>query len=156
MAVIVKTQQLTEILDLSKQRIGQLVDEGMPKFSRGRYDAAACVQWYASRLKRRAAGDDSDLAQERLKLYRSQRIRTDLENSRTRKQLIEAPAVRQALVELQAIFASELVALDYETLALELASMKEAGQVLARLTDEGRAIREAVADKIESLARNAA
>lgn len=151
MTVLVKSAEMAEILDVTPQRIGQLVKKGMPKFSRGQYDAAACVQWYIERLRAVGSDDPEKLKLERLKLYQSQRVKTDLENARTRREVIDADEVAIALNELAAIYASQLDAIGGR-LANELSGMTDPGIILDKLTDEARAIRAAVANKIDALA----
>jgi phage terminase Nu1 subunit (DNA packaging protein) len=44
------------MLNLTRRRIEQLVEEGMPRAGRGQYDLEACVKWYVASLQERANG----------------------------------------------------------------------------------------------------
>ena len=44
--MIVERTLLAECLNLSGERICQLVEEGMPEYAQGLYDLGPCIQWY--------------------------------------------------------------------------------------------------------------
>ena len=50
----VSAAELAKHLDLTPRRIQQLVAEGMPRTTRGRYDVASCRAWYVQHLRRAA------------------------------------------------------------------------------------------------------
>jgi phage terminase Nu1 subunit (DNA packaging protein) len=47
---LVNAKLLATVFDLGIRRIHQLVEEGMPKRTRGRYDLLECVRWYIKYL----------------------------------------------------------------------------------------------------------
>ena len=53
---LVTVGKLAKIMKLSPRRIQQLVDEGMPRDARGKYDAEVCLTWYVDFLKESSAG----------------------------------------------------------------------------------------------------
>lgn len=57
---LIGVKKLAEILKLTPRRVQQLVDEGMPKEERGKYDAELCLAWYIDFLKESSAGDGSN------------------------------------------------------------------------------------------------
>lgn len=48
---VVTISRLCEVLNLSQRRIGQLVDEGMPRTGHGKYDLVGCCSWYIRYLQ---------------------------------------------------------------------------------------------------------
>lgn len=65
----VARQKLANLFGVDVRTIKNLVDEGMPKRARGRFDLAVCVPWYLERERERARGNkglnDLDLARQR-------------------------------------------------------------------------------------------
>src|SRR5882724_3573536 len=47
----VNVTKLANALNLSEQRVQQLVHEGMPREARGQYDAVKCMLWYIRYLQ---------------------------------------------------------------------------------------------------------
>ena len=54
---IVNVARVASALNLSEQRVQQLVHEGMPRESRGQYDAVKCMLWYIRDLQKRSRRD---------------------------------------------------------------------------------------------------
>jgi len=82
--LVVGTDEICQILGLTKQRIGQLVREGIiPKEGRGRYDVAACVQGYIAfcvdgAVAKTAKKEEVNAAELRLKTAKAAREEFDL------------------------------------------------------------------------------
>lgn len=51
---------IAAILDITEQRVRQLVDEGLPRIGRGLYPLKGCVHWYLNYWKSRALGREGD------------------------------------------------------------------------------------------------
>ena len=104
---LVEITQLTAALNITKERIGQLVKEGMPKEARGKYDLGKCMLWYIrylqAALKRRsgASGEDGRTEQrERLLLLSAERELKELELGRERGEFIALPDFEKMLTDL--------------------------------------------------------
>ena len=151
----VSSVKIAEILGVSRAMVGKYVKKGMPKHQRGKYDVVLCVQWVIEGLKeiRDGKGDTSELALERLKLYQSQRIKTDLENARVRGELLPAEDVADAFNAMAAEVATRLDAIGGR-LASQLAGMKKPAEVQAVLLSEMREIRASIADSWDAIAIN--
>ncbi len=54
---LVGVDKLAKIMKLTPRRVQQLVEEGMPKSGRGKYDPEKCLQWYVEYLKSPSAAD---------------------------------------------------------------------------------------------------
>src|SRR6185437_17028327 len=50
-AAIVNAEKLAVFFNLTKQRVHQLVAEGLPRELRGKYDQDKCAQWYIRYLQ---------------------------------------------------------------------------------------------------------
>ena len=47
----INVTRLAQFLNLTEQRVQQLVKEGMPRAARGQYDAIKCTSWYVRYLQ---------------------------------------------------------------------------------------------------------
>jgi phage terminase Nu1 subunit (DNA packaging protein) len=75
--------KVASALNLSKQRVQQLVQEGLPREARGRYDAIKCMLWYVRYLqgaleKRAMPTLDDGFSNERAERVRLLRAHADL------------------------------------------------------------------------------
>jgi phage terminase Nu1 subunit (DNA packaging protein) len=65
----VSRDYLAALFGVDVRTIANLVEEGMPKTERGKYDLTACVPWYLNREREAARGakglNDLDLARQR-------------------------------------------------------------------------------------------
>jgi terminase small subunit / prophage DNA-packing protein len=139
------------VLGVSAQAIGQWMDAGMPcKRGRGNGHAVEitpeeALPWAISR--RAPAGS------ERERLASEQADKVALENAVKRGELIHVGQVADVLSEMAASLAGQLDALPGRV-ASELAGLNDPGVIRARLLDETRGIRAAVADAGEKLANS--
>jgi phage terminase Nu1 subunit (DNA packaging protein) len=151
--VIVGTEQLATLLGLNRSRIHPLVAKGMPKLDRGKFDAPACIQWYiAFKVKGHEKPASSDVNEARKKLYDAQVIKTELETSRIKREMIPADEHMIDMNQLAVMFSSGLDALGGR-LAAQLAGMTDPAVIAEHLTTETNAIRESVADAIAAYGR---
>jgi len=97
--------QLAKALNLTPQRVNQLVPEGMPRSGRGRYPLGECMAWYIrylqAALKNRSTDDGSGklshLTSERIATARAQREAIETRNAQARGELVLASDVREVL-----------------------------------------------------------
>lgn len=88
---------------LSERRIGQLVDEGMPKVGHGKYDPLVCMHWYLGKLRpavQRKATEGQDgitrnLQDERARLIAAQADAAEMDRDERRGQLIPLDVYEQ-------------------------------------------------------------
>lgn len=83
-------------LNLTEQRVQQLVKEGMPRASRGRYDPVKCLLWYVRFLQKALEkkslptpdGGYVGEREERVRLLRADADLREIELARERSQLV--------------------------------------------------------------------
>jgi phage terminase Nu1 subunit (DNA packaging protein) len=106
---IVGIRELSQILNLTKSRISQLTQEGLPKKLRGKYDRDQCTAWYIRYLQalvEKKAIFDTDgevLANERdtrLRLLRADAELREIELARERGQLVTIEDVEREMTDL--------------------------------------------------------
>jgi phage terminase Nu1 subunit (DNA packaging protein) len=98
---IVNSAAVAEALNLTERRVEQLVHEGMPRISRGKYDVWTCAKWYVRYLQkaieRRATenGDEtkSNLTEEKKRLIRIQADIAQIDYRKKMGELIPAHLV---------------------------------------------------------------
>lgn len=106
---IVGIKQLAPILNLQMRRIQQLVQEGLPKKLRGKYDQDVCVGWYIRYLqalveKKAIVGEGGEVfkneREERLRLLRADADLREIELARERGQLVAIEDVEHEMTDL--------------------------------------------------------
>lgn len=102
---LVGTDELCEIMGVSKMHISRLVEDGMPKIGRGQFDAVVCLRWDNERLHRavqRKATESSDgkvrnLMDERARLTAAQADAAEMDRDERRGTLIPLDVHEQEL-----------------------------------------------------------
>jgi phage terminase Nu1 subunit (DNA packaging protein) len=106
---VVGIKQIAEILNLTRSRIQQLVQEGLPKKLRGKYDQDVCVGWYIRYLqalveKKAIVGEGgavlADERHERLRLLSADADLREIELARERGQLVAIEDVEHEMADL--------------------------------------------------------
>jgi phage terminase Nu1 subunit (DNA packaging protein) len=106
---IVGIKQLAQFLNLTPSRIQQLVQEGLPKKLRGKYDQDVCVGWYIRYLQNLVAtkavvGEGGAVLanerQERLRLLSADADLTEIKVARERGQLVLIDEVEKEMADL--------------------------------------------------------
>jgi phage terminase Nu1 subunit (DNA packaging protein) len=106
---IVPIKQLADILNLTESRIQQLVQEGLPKKLRGRYDRDQCTGWYIRYLQalveKKVIVDPGGEAlaserESRLRLLRADAELREIELARERGQLVSIEDVEREMTDL--------------------------------------------------------
>lgn len=144
---------LAELFGVTPDMVRRYVnDYGMPRVSNGKYLLGECVQWYINRLRLAAAGgENNDVAQEKLRLIRAQRHRVEIENKKSRAELLERDAVGNAFNQMGSIFSTQLDGLA-PRMASILAGMDDPGEIQRVLFNECRGIRSTTAAACTDLA----
>lgn len=99
---------LAEFLNLTKQRVHQLVAEGLPRELRGKYNLDKCVRWYIRYLqaaieKKAIPLEGDELVSEQHERVRKMRLDADLKEitlARERGQLVTIDSVEKELSDL--------------------------------------------------------
>jgi phage terminase Nu1 subunit (DNA packaging protein) len=100
--------RVAQALNLTEQRVQQLVKEGMPKEARGQYDPVKCMLWYIRYLqaalekKSVPVGDGAYAGEreERVRLLRADADLREIELAKERSQLVAIPDIEQMLTDL--------------------------------------------------------
>jgi len=142
---IASRDQLATILGLAPVTVNKLANEGMPRASHGRYDVAACVQWYVATWRARvddakAGGGDTS---ERKRYDAARADRAELDLKERKGQLVEVRLVRRLLTDMSEVLTSGLDGLPAR-LAAELAVRDEPVEVQTRLEEEVHELRTAI------------
>jgi phage terminase Nu1 subunit (DNA packaging protein) len=104
----VDVSKVASALNLTEQRVQQLVKEGMPREARGQYDPVKCMLWYIrylqQALEKKAVptldGGFVGEREERVRLLRSQADLSEIELSEKRGQLVAIQDVEKAMTDL--------------------------------------------------------
>jgi phage terminase Nu1 subunit (DNA packaging protein) len=106
---VVGIKQLAQILNLTASRVQQLVQSGLPKKLRGKYDQDICVGWYIRYLQalveKKAIVDEgggvlANERQERLRLLSADADLREIELARERGQLVAIEDVEHEMSDL--------------------------------------------------------
>lgn len=110
---IVTTEQISEILGLSKRRIQQLAKEdALVRASHGKFDLPASIKSYIEYLlEREHSGDELDKAEEEAKWTRARRQKTELELQIMRGELHRSEDVKRVMNDMLGNFRAKLLAL---------------------------------------------
>lgn len=106
---IVRIKELAAILNLTPSRIHQLVQEGLPKKLRGKYDQDECTGWYIRYLQalveKKIVMDEggkifANERQERLRQLTADADLTEIKLARERGQLVRIDEVEKEMSDL--------------------------------------------------------
>src|SRR6266852_1209786 len=136
----VNVTRVASALNLSEQRIQQLVHQGMPREARGQYDAVKCMLWYIRYLqnaieKRAAPALDGAFVGERQERIRLLRVAADLKETRLakeRSQLVAVSDVEAMTMDLVRTTSGEIMAIP-QRIAAELVGETSRVMVQAKL-----------------------
>lgn len=110
---------ISRLLDLTPQRVGQLVKEGIiPKAERGRYELVPVVQSYIRYLRDRAVKGDvhgDDYSAHRTRLIKARADLTEMEKAQVLGELIPANDVEKAWVDVLTNCRAKLLAIPTKT-----------------------------------------
>ncbi len=111
-------EKLAAFVNLTKQRVHQLVAEGLPRELRGKYDFDKCVRWYIrylqSAIEKKAVPLEGDeLVSEARERIRKMRLDADLKEiqlSRERGQLVAIDDVEKEMMDLVLVTKARIMA----------------------------------------------
>jgi phage terminase Nu1 subunit (DNA packaging protein) len=106
--MIIDGDRLAKTLNLSIERVHQLVKEGLPKESRGRFDSEKCLRWYVrylqAALKKKAVPmkDGSYLGEreQRVRLLKADADLREMELAKERGELVAISDVEAEMTNL--------------------------------------------------------
>jgi len=115
----VNVMRVASALNLSEQRVQQLVKEGMPREGRGQYDPVKCMLWYIRYLqqviqKKSVPTLDGGFVgerEERVRLLRADADLREMELAKERGQLLALPDVEAVLTDLVLTTKARIMAL---------------------------------------------
>jgi len=156
-ARILNAERLAVFFNLTKQRVHQLVAEGMPRELRGKYDLDKCAQWYIRYLqsvieKKAIPMDDGEYASEHKEKIRKMRLEADLKEidlAQRRGQLIAIGDVDKEMSELVLTTKARLMSVPAR-LAPELVGENSRVMIQAKLDKSLREALGQLAAKAES------
>jgi phage terminase Nu1 subunit (DNA packaging protein) len=104
----VNVTKVASALNLTEQRVQQLVHEGLPREGRGQYDPVKCLLWYVrylqKALEKKAVptleGGFVGEREERVRLLRADADLREIELAKERGQLVALPDIEAALTDL--------------------------------------------------------
>jgi len=105
---LVSVGKLASAMNVTTRWVNKLVEEGMPREERGKYDLAKCLLWYIrylqAALERRAVpspdGEFSSMKEERLALLRVERELREIELAEKRGGVVSISDVEKTLSDL--------------------------------------------------------
>jgi hypothetical protein len=105
---LANVERVAQALNLTEQRVQQLVKEGMPREGRGQYDPVKCMLWYIRYLqsaleKKSVPMNDGSFAgerEERVRLLRADADMREIELAKERSQLVAIPDIEQMFTDL--------------------------------------------------------
>ncbi len=136
----VSVEKVAGFLNLTPQRVQQLVKEGMPRESRGEYDAIKCAGWYIrylqNALEKKAVptleGGFVGEREERIRLLRADADLKEMELARERSQYVALPDVEKTLTDLVLTTKARILAIP-PRLAPELVGETQRTMIQAKL-----------------------
>lgn len=137
---------ICKLLDLTPQRINQLVNEGViPRKERGRYELVPVVRSYISYLRQRAVKGDvtggDDYATHRARLTKAKADMAEMEREQMAARLLPADDVEKAWCDVVANMRTKLLAIPTNAAADTQAAsnLAEAKQVLKERVNDALA-----------------
>jgi len=175
---IVDVERVANALNLTRQRVAQLVKEGLPREKRGQYDPVKCLLWYVrylqalvSRLSPNVAPEGSEGDKERtqrIRLLQADADLRELELARERGEYMALDDVEKIYTDLIVVTKARILAVanrvapqlvgETQTVIearLERA-LKDALRVLANSNENGNAVGTATSELSASLLNDSA
>ena len=148
-ATVVSAEVLADCLSVSRPTISKFMKEGMPKIAFGKFDMKACVSWYVSRITEKAGGGDGDskINKQKLKLVEAQTEKVNLENERSRKEVLPIDLVARTINEIGSIISTQLDGLAPRC-SSQLSTINDPALIQQELFNECRDIRNNIANSI--------
>jgi phage terminase Nu1 subunit (DNA packaging protein) len=143
---LVNVQKLASAMNVTTRWVNKLVEEGMPREERGKYDLAKCLLWYIrylqKALERRAVptpdGEVASMRDERLALLRVDRELREIELAEKRGKLVSILDVEKTLSDLVLTTKARIMAIA-PRLAADLVGESSRNMIQAKIEKEIRA-----------------
>ena len=120
-----KIQTIAAVLGLTTRRVRVLIQLGMPKVKRGRYNLAECVQWYVN-YRVKAASHASRMDNARLRKLRAEAKEKELKISTMEGKLIPVDEVVKTWSNITAAMRAKLLAIPTKAAPMILSITKQA------------------------------
>jgi len=126
-----KIQTIAAVLGLTTRRVRVLIQLGMPKVKRGRYNLADCVQWYVN-YRVKAASHASRMDNARLRKLRAEAKEKELKISTMEEKLIPVDEVVKTWSNITAAMKAKLLAIPTKAapMILSITTQAEAQDIL--------------------------
>lgn len=155
--MIVKREELADILGLSGVMINKLVKDGMPRISHGKYDLAAAVQWYIKTWRDKARGEGvRNIEEEKKAQIIAQTKKTELETDILKGEVIPVEDFVKVVNNIAMLTATGIdsVAARATPIIVSLEGIEATAQgergVFQVLNEESITIRESIAAEIRN------
>lgn len=151
-SIEVTRDALAQLFGVDVRTLANLVEEGMPKAARGRYDLAKCVPWYLNREREKARGNkglnDLDLARQRKTVAEARKA--EIELAQLEGEVIPAELHAQRLRERLETVAGAVKAIHrYQPDIKSAVTDEQADALCDRMSDELLAELFALSDSID-------
>ncbi len=145
----VARQDIARMLNMTPQRVSQLVKKGLPKVQDG-YPLVSSVHWYLEQVASSPTGNNTDTENydERKLLILAQTKKLDLENAEKEEGLLPKDLV-QSVINTMATAISEGLDALAPRISSDLISLESVEELQGALFDECRKIREQIARELE-------
>jgi phage terminase Nu1 subunit (DNA packaging protein) len=143
---------IAERLKLTPRRIQQLVGEGLPRVTRGKYDVDQVLDWYIAKLEKQLAGETDENGatarryNEELRLISARADEQELELAQKRAELVSIADVEKEMTDLVATTKARILTVPAR-LAPDLLGEESRVMVQAKLE---KALKEALAHLAET------
>jgi phage terminase Nu1 subunit (DNA packaging protein) len=143
---------IAERLKLTPRRIQQLVGEGLPRVTRGKYDVDQVLDWYIAKLEKQLAGETDENGatarryNEELRLISARADEQELELAQKRAELVSIADVEKEMPDLVATTKARILTVPAR-LAPDLLGEESRVMVQAKLE---KALKEALAHLAET------
>lgn len=126
-----KVGTIAAVLGLTTRRVRVLVQLGMPQVKRGRYDLAACVQWYVD-YRVKAASHASRMDNARLRKLKAEAKKKEIEIRIMEEKLIPVDEVVKTWSNITAAMRAKLLAIPTKAapMILSITTQAEAQELL--------------------------
>ena len=160
---LVGSSAVAQALNITTRRVEQLVQEGMPRSGRGKYDLGACLLWYVRYLQKAlearsprtntgANGNDPDFGEVKLRGARADAELKELELARQRGEVVEVEQAARLWDDAVTKMRAKMVASINATAVrcVGLTTIAQAHAALRAMVNDALSEVESVASSVES------
>ncbi len=143
---IVGTNELCEVLDVTRRRLTDYVKEGMPKLGRGKFDLPSVIRWRITRAENVANAQVKHFNEKQELQQTNVEIRK-IELAQMRGELIDQNLVAPFINELGSLVATQFDSIG-QRCCNELIGVTDADVIQEKINNECRSARETIAEFI--------